>query len=162
MSLDAPVVGIHKNRKLLLPMIAIFRKKIYGNMILRKLKHYHYWEFTSTKNFNTRYARIKKDLYNFMAINATIVKQAKSVLQGFQKQCLRVKEHSHFALEQTCIYPTMKSISPNFISSLKFFFHPNDTRDSLYSLYIPDINKVNWVLLKINYLFMWSFKLTGV
>lgn len=97
-----------------------------------------------------------------MAINATIVKQAKSG-QGFQRQCLRVEEPSHFALEQNFICPPVKSITPPiFVSSLKFSSHPKDTRDSPYSLYIPDMNQVNWVLLKLNYLFMWSFKLTGV
>lgn len=85
MSLDAQVVDIHRNKKLLQQMTAIFREKKYRNMILRKLKHYHYWEFISTKDFSTRCAWIKKDLYNFMAVNSTIVKQAKSVLQGFQR-----------------------------------------------------------------------------
>lgn len=61
------MVDTPNNRKLLLQMIAIFREK-YKNMFLRELKHSHYWKFTSTKDFSTWCAWIKKGMHNIMEL----------------------------------------------------------------------------------------------
>lgn len=71
--------------------------------------------------------------------------------------------HSHTALEQNCLFLTVRGITQRFLFlPLSFPPHPDDTSDPSHSLYIPNISKVNCVPLKIDYLPKWPFKVPEV
>lgn len=100
----------------------------------------------------------KKDLHNFMAIISTIVTSQVSIIRILGENVLEGGRSGWKMILLLCpgaklsISHCVRHYSKIFISSLSFPLHPDDTCDSLWSLYILNINQINCAPLKIKYL----------